>query len=515
MRRVGKPFVLLITLLFSVCLFCGCRVPFIWEKKAEKEIRETVGSYLDAFISGNRNISGTYVAGGTDPLNAIGDDPTHEAISRAVRSRMTYEIMSVTFSEDKNSADVEATISFPDAQALYAADTTFSYDLDTFTGDVLSTEHMNRFPWTFELDFNESSDVWEIRSDNAGDLASHMDGFTGNGIVFREIADSEAMAAVRDYFTRIQNLGWVVPENEADTNLNEYIRELIYGMEFDATYTLNDDNTKTVHLTVTAPSAAELMDLAFSSSEEVADYVAEMIVNDLNPEDPGDPDAALASIYYYLTGLVSEVGTSTFNMDAVVGIAPDGNLEVRNEEDLAFWPDPYMTFPGQFSDEAYEAAIRRLIEEGRISAEEYSYVTDGPSGTGSTAPLNRVPAEIPVPEFAGDMVVNEGDSNNVFNYSFLDSAGTEVPDFYTTDDHLVFRIQTNAFYDAGTVFYYNIYFNGAKSGDTRPLSITEDFSDIVTIDYVDPDGLDAGQYIITVFDPGADTVMVSAHIEVS
>ena len=515
MRRSRRPFALLTLILFSVCLFCGCRIPFLWEKKAEKEIRETVSAYLDSFISGNKNISGTYVAGGVDPLNAIGDDPTHEAISRAVRSRMTYEISEVYFSEDKNGADVQAYISFPDAQALYAADTAFTYDLDSFVADIGTTEQINRYPWMFKLAYNESSQIWEISSDNLSELFPHMDEFTGNGIVFREIADSEAFTAARAYFTRVQNEGYVPAVTSADNNLNDYIREIIYGMEFDATYTLNEDNTKTVHMIITAPSAQELIDLAFSSPEESADYVAEMIVNDLDPDIPCDRNAALTSIYYCLTGLVGEVGTDTFELDMVVGIGPDGNLEIRNEDELASWADRYSAFPTEFSDEAYDAAIRRLVQNGLLPADEYAYITDPTEPAVPTGPLNRVPSAIPVPEFAGDMTVIEGDSNNVFTYAFLDSTGTQVYDFYTADDRIVFRIQTNAFYDAGTVFYYNIYFNGEMLGESRPFAVTENFSDIVTAEYVQEGGLEAGQYIITVFDPGADTVMVSAHIEVT
>lgn len=517
--RTGRKAVALFTLIsISVCLLCGCKIPFLWKREASKEIKETVSSYLDAFISGNRNISGTYVQGGTDPLNSIISSPVHGQISTAVKARMTYEIGEIVFDEDTGNADLTVTMSFPDVQGLYAADTAFTYDLDTFLADVASTDRMCDYSWKLMAVYSEKNNVWELFYGSCENLASDMKGFTGEGIIFREIADSEAFDVAVGYFTRVQSAAVLsngMIEYSGYSNVNEYIREIIYGMEFDATYTSNDDNTKTVHLEVTAPSASELFDMALSSPEEIADYVSEIIIEDLDPSQEGNIEQAEDSLIYFVTGLLPEVGTMTFGMDIIVGIGPDGNLQIRNEDELGSWDAPYFDFPTFFTDEAYDAAISRLIEQGRLPAEDYGYIVDPSSQQdGPDTPLNRLPSDIPAPEFAGDMTVVEGDSNNVFTYEFLDSTGTSVSDFYTADDHIVFHIQTNEFYTAGTVFYYKVFFNGEPQEGFRTFTVTEDFSDSVTSEYVREGGLEAGQYIIVVFDPGADTVMATACVEV-
>lgn len=459
--------------------------------KDKTAITEVVEGYVDAVKSGKFNKTADFVLDGEDYFQEEAfDGPTQELLD-AVFAVSEYEIGDIEV--DKDSATCEVTFTLPDLDSI--ADEGYSFDefIDAI-GDIEDTVEEE-----FSFDLSKDGDEWFIEGDSTSDYADFLAGLVAD-LEFSGLSESAAIAAVETFVGYLAQgdvmSAYAMSPTDSDAfedmeEVEEFLGEVsgfsglfsAYFSNIDVTYEATEvtEDSITVTLTGTAPDANTSATAAVADHSIMvpiyADYLESMINGTF------DMVTVINNILNVVGDAIATADPVPYTGSAVVTVDEDGNYFVDPQDDFMFDLD---VLDVASSDDLMPEALDLLLSEGRITQAQY----DEYAGNGSSTAPGGADASL--------VLVEGGD--DLFDY-----------DYYITGSEIEVDVQTWLYYDQGDVFGYEIALDGEEimSGSYVMPDNNEDMIELI----IPTNGQPSGTYDIIVFDEGATTSTVLAHLQ--
>ena len=454
--------------------------------KDKKAAGEAVTSYVEAISKAKYGTSKKYVIDEEDYFLEHEFDGTTSGILEALWSATEYELGDIEI--NKNSATVEVEFTMPDLESI--ADEGYSYD--EFVDAIGDIDDMTEE--TFEFELSKEDDEWLIEPDSTQDFFTFFIDLTAD-LEFSGLSEAGAMEAVDTFIAYLAegdlagaeamnaNAAGYEPVYDDGDAYDELMGNLMAAYFSNLDYVLEvtetTDDSITVAITGTAPDADSAVTAASNDPDIMAPIVADYIEGTLNGT--GSNDDLEAEIFVIVANAINSAELIPYSSFAVVTADEDGNLLVRPDPSFV----PTFDFPDYMSASAVPAALDLLLEQGRITPQQYAELT------GNT---NFSDYDV------SDVLVIEGD--DYYNHYV-----------YVSDSSVELDVQTWDYYSAGDVFSYYVVVNDSDIY-TGEYEMPSNNCDMIEIEIPVSASGPYGDYIVTVYDEGTNVSSVLATIEI-
>ena len=455
--------------------FAGCSLLGGKDKAA---VTEVVEGYVDAIKAGKYNKSADFVLDGEDYFQDEAFDGVTQELLDAVFAAGEYEVDEV--SVDKDSATAVVVFTLPDIDSI--ADE--GYSLDEFIDAVADIDDTVEEEFEFEL--SKDGDEWFIEGDSTADYAEFLAGLVDD-LEFG-LSEAGALAAVDEFYSYVAagnleaainmtagadgsfaEFEAMVEENPDLAVITDIIANYFTAVDYQTEVVSATEDAVTVSVTGTAPDAEAAVAEAVNDHDVMVPIMADVIESYLNEGVP-DEMAAVAAIFGVVVDSIGTGAPIPYSTEIVVTADEDGNYYCDPGEGFIFDFD----FPDvASSDELLPEALDLLLEQGRITQEQYSmfYGTYGGS----------VEADVT------DVVMEEGDDFYSYNYN-------------VTSNGINLTVVTWYYYDEGSTVDYDIYYNGVECMNGTYV-MPDDNEDHIEIFVPSIDGsAPEGTYEVVVYD---------------
>ena len=254
------------------------------------------------------------------------------------------------------------------------------------------------------------------------------------------------------------------------------------NLDYELEVTEVTDDSITVAVTGTAPDADSAVTAAANDPDIMAPITADYI--EATVYGISSNDNLEADLFAVVANAINSADLIPYSSFAVVTADEDGNLFV--EPQYGFIQS--FDFPEYMNESVVPAAIDLLLEQGRITDEQYDELTgiwdSSVSGQDASAADHSVSMEI----------IQEGDDCYLCQAQWVDN------------EEIVICVTTQNYYDEGTEFNYVItYYDGITetSFEGSYVAPRDDFDSIVIILPSD-DGIYPHECEVTIYDANAD-----------
>lgn len=465
---------------------CGCSMLGGKDKAA---IEEVASSYIDYIKGGKLNKSAALVADEEDYFQENAFPVQQEDLLSVLWDSTEYEVENIEV--NKNSASAEIVFTMPDLESIADEGYSFTEFLDAI-GDIDETVEE-----TVEFEFTKDGDEWLIEGDSTEDFFNFLAGI-GEDLEFG-LSEAAAVEAVDTFIALLAqgDLDGAVAmsptagddltgyaEAAGFDNYNSWMGDVLAAYFSNLSYETEvidvTDDAITVQITGTAPDAETAVSERTNDVNVMAPIAADYIEAQLNGN--MDIESLIGEIFVVVADAINTADSIPYTSTAVVTADEAGNPLISPASDFMLDFD----FPDFISgDDVLPAALDLLLEQGRITAEQYAMFA----------------GEVPAGDYDVTAVVAES-GDDYYNYNV-----------FVSEEMVELHVQTWAYYDEGDIFNYIAEYNGLQV--TGQCEIQGDHTDIlrVSIPVLGNNG-PYGNYVVTVFDEGLNNTSVLCEIEI-
>ena len=490
--------ILLVAAMVSV-LLTGCSM---FGGKTRTAITEAASAYIDAVKTFDIDSQTKHMEPGHNAVSSIEMPSLQRDIYDAVMASSVYEIRNVEGSEKSGTGSCDVAFQIPDLAVVTSTEEASGYSKDELVAAIGTSTARKEAVLTLELVFE--FDSWLVKASSTSDTASFILSI-GEGIEVKAISDAEANTITQEFLGYLAGKdidsasamyycpdGTVFDEEMRDSlpeGFSDSVFDLYAAVFTDYDYStevhaIDEDSVSVTVSGITSDVAGAEYAMTLDS-ESMVNIYSEIIMSAVE-ETTFNP----AVIYNEIISHLDPNDNSEFTVGFVINVEEDGTKKIAfdpDSEGTAVLNRPDNIILELDGTNYIKLAADVLLEEERITAEQYSDITD----------IFSIATE------DGITVTYRG-SDEFYDFGFERNA-----------TGILVRVSTWSSYEEGTAFNYDLL-REPEGGQpvivngTANIAEGSDENMFFTIELTEEEFAIGGTYAVNVYEQDGTTVLVNA-----